>query len=252
MPSRAVEAALLAAVGIAATALAFTFLKPYLFPQRAIKLEMIRDNVENLATILDKKGGKFTPQTAYTFRSEGALLRLRVQTFVEQPATQAKEYTLQLPTVNTTIGETRALIIRGDPTPYANATGSTLVIADNGRVEVVARPAIHVEDCEYYGFKCKFIRVTLTKLVLEHAGKQVERCTVTAGSPIDVILNRSALLPVELNYGKKISVRVELLDLDGNLRELLGIPLQREFSLSLGEDGVFLVQYVFDELVAKC
>jgi hypothetical protein len=45
---------------------------------------------------------------------------------------------------------------------------------------------------------------------------------------------------------------VELLDLDGNLRELLGIPLQREFSLSLDEDGVFLVQYVFDELVAKC
>jgi hypothetical protein len=153
MPSRAVEAALLAAVGIAATALAFTLLKPYLFPQRAIKLEMIRDNVENLATILDKKGGKFTPQTTYTFRSEGALLRLRVQTFVEQPATQPKEYTLQLPTVNTTIGDMRTLIIRGDPTPYANATGSTLVIVDNGRVEVVARPVIHVEGLRILRFQ---------------------------------------------------------------------------------------------------
>jgi hypothetical protein len=253
MPSRAVEAVLLTAAGIAATTLAFTLLKPYLFPQKAITLEAIKDNVESLALILDKRGGKFSPQTTYTLRSKGALLRLKIQTFVERATSQAKEYTLPLPAANTAIDELRSSILRGDPTPYANATSPTLVIAKDGRIEVVVRPVIHTEDCEYYGFKCKFIRIAFTKLVLEHAGKQVESCIATNGAPLDAYLNRTVLLPVELNYGKKAVLVVELLEPDdSSVKEVLGIPLRREFSLSLDDYGVFLVQYVFDELVIRC
>jgi hypothetical protein len=249
MPSRAVEAAFLTAVGIAVTALAFTLLRPYLFPQKAIKLEMIKDNVESLASILDKGGGKFSPKTAYALRSKGALLRVSITVY---PSRQAKVYILPLPVVSTSIGEMRTLILRGDPSPYANATKSAFVSINGNAVEVIERPAIHIENCEYYGFSCKFIRITLTRLILEHAGKTTDTCTLTEGTTIDVFLNRSMCLPAELNYGKNVDIVVELLDLNGNIKKVLDIPLQREINLILDSYGVFLIQYTFDDLVIKC
>jgi hypothetical protein len=254
MPSRAVEAALLAAVGIAATALAFTLLKPYLFPQRAIKLEMIRDNVELLAAILDRRGGRFTPQATYLVQAEGA--RFHAEIRVKDPSGEViwnVGFTLPLPTANVTLDEKRSpFILRGSISPYANATAPTMAFVDGAKVEVILRPALRVEDCEYFGLKCKRVSVTIPVLRLEASGKPASKCAWAEGRAVDVYLNGSTILPPELKYGKELLISMKILDLDNNVKEILGYSLERELQLDLQENGVFLIQYIFDNIVARC
>jgi hypothetical protein len=254
MPSRAVEAALLAAVGIAATALAFTLLKPYLFPQRAIKLEMIRDNVENLATILDKKGGRFTPQATYLVQTEGA--RFYAEIRVKDSNGEViwnTNFALPLPTANVTLDEKRSpFILRGSISPYANATAPTIAFVDGAKVEVILRPTLHVEDCEYYGLKCKRVSINIPVLQLELSGKPASQCVFTRDRVVDIYLNKSAILPPELKYGKELLISMKILDLNNNVKEILSFRLERELQLDLQENGVFLIQYVLDNIVVKC
>jgi len=254
MPSRAVEAVLLTAVGIAATTLAFTLLKPYLFPQKAIKLEMIKDNVENLAMILDKKGGRFISQTTYLMQTEGA--RLRAEIRVKDSNNELiwnVDFTLPLPTASITLDEKYTpFILRGSISPYANATASTMVIVEGTKVEIVLRPTLHVENCEYYGLKCKRVSVTIPVLHPEASGKPASKLVCTAGRAVDVYLNGSTILPPELKYGKKLLITMKILDLNNNIREILGFSLERELPLDLLENGVFFIQYIFDDIVVKC
>jgi len=254
MPSRAVEAALLTAVGIAATALAFTLLKPYLFPQQAIKLEIIRDNVLNLAMIFDKKGGKFISQTTYLVRSEGARLHIEVRVRdLEGTVIWDSSFILPLPCANTTLSEKLApLILRGDTSPYANATAQAIVIVNDASIEIIPRPTLHVEDCEYYGLKCKRVNIVIPVLQLETSGKPTSECVFTRDHSVDIYLNESTILQPELKYGKELSIALGILDLNNNVKKILDLNIQRELHLKLQENGIFLIQYIFDNIVIRC
>jgi hypothetical protein len=248
MPGRAVEAMLLTAIGIALTILVFMFLRPYLFPEKGLELQLIGDNIINLAQILDKGGGKFYSKSMYVLQSNGSLLRINITVF---PSKEAKVYTISLPVIKTHISGVKTLILRGDPSPYTNLTKLALVTTNNNVVETIARPVIQIEDCNFYGFNGKFIRITFTKLTIEHANKILENFTVTQGSTVDFFLNNTYQLPVEINYGKNISIIFEILDSNGNIMNVLDIPLRREIKIDQDTYGVFLIQYTFDEIVAK-
>jgi len=45
---------------------------------------------------------------------------------------------------------------------------------------------------------------------------------------------------------------MKILDLNNNVKEILSFRLERELQLDLQENGVFLIQYVLDNIVVKC
>ncbi|MEM1510053.1 MAG: hypothetical protein QW096_09340 [Thermofilaceae archaeon] len=253
MPSRAVEAALLLSVTMAATVLAFTVLRPLLFPRRATSVEVLKANLLSLAMLLDRGSGGMRLQTKYAFKSSAYILRFTIRTY-EEGATLPSwsfDYNVPLPAAIVQLDEFGATgLFYGDPEPYANATASTLVFIEKDQGVILLRPAIQVEECSFYFYKCKRLSVQIPTLTIEIGGKLLSENTFAGGQNIEVFLNLSSVY-TELKYCQKLELIVELLTSEGRIVELLGIPMRRQLTIDHGENGIILIQYVVKKVIVR-
>ncbi|MEM0267079.1 MAG: hypothetical protein QXM43_00250 [Desulfurococcaceae archaeon] len=253
MPSRVVEAALILSVSLAATIIAFITLTPYLFPQRALSAEALRDNVETFAALLDRGAGKLRLQAKYSVQHSGYSLRVTLRVFEEsRDPIWSYEHRLTVPVVYTPLERAQeTTLIRGEPSPYST-TGSALIVAEGYALKIVMRPRVQVEDCNYYGLKCKSVTISFPRLYVAAGGKVYESSVLTAGQVVDIYINKSQVLPQEIKYGLKLEITFELLPPGSESAwELVGFPMSRKISLELDEYGVFLVQYIVNDIVIK-
>lgn len=253
MPSRAVEAALLLSVTLAAAVLAFTVLRPLLFPRKALDVETLKANLVSLATLLDKNFGGMRLQTRYTFKSNGYSANVVLHAYEASSTTPSWsfKYTILLPTVTAQLDELKVtMLLYGDPEPYANATTSTVVYIDRNQAVAFMRPTIHVEECNFYFYKCKSIVVQIPTLSIQVGGQTLSENIFAEGQTIEIFLNSSSTY-TELKYCQKLELIVELQSHEGHTVELLGIPLRRQLTVDLGENGIIMIQYVLKRIVVR-
>lgn len=257
MPSRAVEAALILAVSMAATIVAFVNLRSYLFPQRALSLETLRDNVEAFASILERGGGKLRLQAKYFVKYDGYPARITVKVFEEgENPIWYYEYTITLPVVYVQLGERReTTLLRGELAPFSSTGASTLVVIEDDKMKMILRPMVQVGSCDFYGLKCKSIVVSFPRLKVLRGGSVLDSVVLAEGQVIEVFVNRSVSFPQEVKYGRRIEVSFKLTSPadggDTKVWELLGIPMERQISIDLDDNGAFLIQYTLEEIVIK-
>lgn len=253
MPSRAVEAALLLSVTLAATVLAFIVLRPLLFPRKALDVETMKTNLVSLAMLLDKNFGGMRLQTRYTFKTNGYAANITLQAYEAGFTTPSWSfnYIIPLPTIIAQLDESKVtMLLYGDPEPYSNATASTVVYIDKDLAFMFMRPIIHVEECSFYFFRCNMVVIQIPVLSIQVGGKTFNENTFAEGQTIEVFLNSSNTYS-ELKYCQRLELIVEVLSPEGRTVELLGIPLRRQLTVDLGENGIIVIQYVLKKIVVK-
>lgn len=257
MPSRVVEAALLLVLSISSTIYAFYTLQPYLIPQRAIRFEEIKDNIISFAVLLDKGYGKFTSKTNYFINEEEISLNLviSIEEFneVSKVLEETWRYSSKIPISNikTIIGEERGTtILRGDLLPYSQGSLSSLAYTSDGKARIILRPCINVENCSYYGFSCKFVRVYIPVLLVRISGSVKNKGFIAHNQEVN-IYSRHVDNEPEIKYGKRLKMFLEILPKPPG-SSLLDATLTEQFKpIELEENGVFFLQYIINEIIIE-